>query len=298
MKPNNLSEENWSDLQKSGERLSQVFDETLSRIEPGVRHLEIAEFAEAQIRELGGEPAFPVNINIDEEASHAIPTADDDGTFGDSDIVTLDMGVHVNGWCSDAAVSIDLSGEHGDLVAASDAALAAALDSIEAGVHTGIVGQTIEQTVREYGFRPIVNLSGHGLGHYDAHTDPNVPNIGSDNGVELTEGDILAVETFATTGRGRVTEGSEERIFRLDNDRPVRSRRGRRLLDTLRETRQNLPFTTRWYDIPGIDMTVRRLENQGILLGDPVLKEESGALVSQSEHTIVVTTNGCEVMTR
>lgn len=298
MELNNSSDENWSCLQKSCEVLSRTFDETLGRIEPGVGQLEIAELAETRIGELGGEPAFPVNINVNNEASHAIPAADDETTFGDTDIVTLDMGVHVDGWCSDAAVSVDLSGEHGDLVAASDAALAAALDTIAAGVHTGIVGQTIERTVREYGYQPIVNLSGHGLGHYDAHTDPNVPNTGSDNGVELTEGDVLAVETFASTGRGRVTEGSEKRIFRLDNDRPVRSRRGRQLLETLRETRRSLPFTTRWYDVPGIEMTVRQLERQGVLRSDPVLKEESDAFVSQSEHTLVVNANGCEVMTR
>ncbi|KZN24643.1 type II methionyl aminopeptidase [Haladaptatus sp. R4] len=293
-----ISDENWSNLQKSGGVLSQVFDETTSRIEPGVKHIEIAEYAETRIRELGGEPAFPVNINIDEEASHAILGADDDSTFGDADLVTLDMGVHVDGWCSDAAVTVDLSGEHGDLVAASDAALDAALDSIEAGVHTGTVGHAIERTIRESGFRPIVNLSGHGLGHYEAHTDPSLPNVGSDEGTELAEGDVLAVETFATTGRGRVTEGSEERIFRLDDDRPVRDRRARELLDTLRETRQSLPFTTRWYDIPGLDVTVKRLVNRGVLRADPVLKEKSGALVSQSEHTVVVTADGCEVTTQ
>jgi methionyl aminopeptidase len=97
------------------------------------------------------------------------------------------MGVHVDGWCSDAAVTLDLSGEHGDLVAASDAAFEAALDTIEAGVHTGTVGRTIEQTIQESGFRPIVNLSGHGLGRYEAHTDPSLPNVGSDEGTELAE---------------------------------------------------------------------------------------------------------------
>ncbi|ELZ02714.1 type II methionyl aminopeptidase [Natrialba asiatica] len=298
MAPGDLSEEAWLDLQKAGEILSQVFDETIPRIEPGVSRFEIADHAETRIRDLGGNPAFPVNINVNEEASHAIPTTADESTFDDSDLVTLDMGVHVNGWCSDAAVTIDLSGTHDELVAASDAALAAALRTIEAGVHTGTVGHSIEQAIRDRGFRPVVNLAGHGLGHYDAHTDPMLPNTGSDNGIELSEGDVLAVETFATTGRGRVTEGSDERIFRLDADRPVRDRRGRKLLDTLRETRRNLPFTTRWYDISGLTMTVRNLERKGVLKSDPVLKAERGALVSQSEHTAVVTANGCTVTTR
>lgn len=293
-----LSEESWSNLQKSGEILSQIFDETIPQIEPGVKQLEVAEHAENRIRELGGEPAFPANINIDEEASHSIPATDDESTFTDSDMVTLDMGVHVNGWCSDAAVTIDLSGEHDDLITASDKALEAALDTVKSGVHTGEVGNAIEQTIREHGFQPVVNLSGHGLGQYDAHTDPNIPNTGSDNGVELTEGDILAVETFATTGRGRVTEGSEERIFRLDTDRPLRDRRGRQLLETLRETRRNLPFTTRWYDISGLDVTVRQLTTKGILRGDAVLKVEQGEFVSQSEHTVIVTTEGCEITTQ
>ncbi len=62
-------------MPRSGRDLAQVRDEAAERVEPGVTHLEVAEHAEDAIRELGGKPAFPVNISIDEEAAHATPSA-------------------------------------------------------------------------------------------------------------------------------------------------------------------------------------------------------------------------------
>jgi methionyl aminopeptidase len=85
----------------------------------GVSLLEVAETAEEEIRDLGGEPAFPVNISVNEEASHAPPGIDDEATFG-ADMVCLDIGVHVDGWIADAATTVDLTGND-DLVEASEA---------------------------------------------------------------------------------------------------------------------------------------------------------------------------------
>ncbi len=70
--------------------------EAAERVEVGDSHLEVAQWAEDKIRELGGKPAFPVNISIDEEAAHATPERDDDATFGEA-MVNLDIGVHVDG---------------------------------------------------------------------------------------------------------------------------------------------------------------------------------------------------------
>jgi methionyl aminopeptidase len=290
-----LTSEEYEKYREAGEILTTVLKEAKERVEVGASMLEVAEFAEERARDLGGGLAFPTNVSIDEEASHATPGRDDDATFGE-DLVCLDVGVHVDGYIADAATTVDLRGVP-DLVEASEAALDAALETVEAGVHTGEVGAAVETTIDGYGYNPIVNLSGHGLGKYDAHTGPNIPNRAVDSGIELEAGMVLAIEPFATTGSGKVSEGADEEIFELLETKNVRNRRARDLQETIEAEFGQLPFATRWLDSRRASMSLRRLKAASAVRGYPVLKEADGELVSQAEHTIIVTEDGCEVMT-
>ena len=290
-----LDDETVEKYREAGTVLREVLDEAADRVEPGVTHLEVAEFAEERIRERADGCAFPANISVNEEASHATPGRDDATEFGE-DVVCLDCGVHVDGYIADAAVTVDHAGEP-ELVEAAEEALDAALDAIGPGVETGEVGAEIEDVIRGYGFNPILNLSGHGVAQWDAHTGPNIPNRGTDRGVKLEVGDVVAVEPFATTGSGKVSEGSKEEIYSLETERSVRNRQAREVMEQVTERYRTLPFATRWLDVSRAEMAVRRLERQGVLHGYPVLKEDDGALVSQAEHTVVVTEDGCEVIT-
>jgi len=279
---------------EAGDILTTVMGEAAERVEVGATHLEVADYAEERIRELGGEPAFPVNISIDEEASHAAPGAEDDTEFGE-DMVCLDVGVHVDGHIADAATTVDLSGDP-ELVEAAEEALDAAIDAVEPGVHTGEIGAEIQDVIEAYGYKPVVNLTGHGMDVYDAHTGPNVPNRAVDSGVELQAGDVLAIEPFATTGTGKVGEGTDTEIYEVVGSGNVRDRRARQLLEDL-ERFDGLPFAARWLDGARAEMSLQRLERADIVRSYPVLKESDGVLVSQDEHTLVVTEDGCDVLT-
>jgi methionine aminopeptidase, type II (EC 3.4.11.18) len=291
-----LEAEQYENHREAGEILATVRAEAVERVEVGTSQLEVAEHIEDRIRELGGQPAFPVNVSIDEEAAHATPTADDDATFGE-EMVNLDIGVAVDGWLADSAITVDLSGNP-NLVEASAEALEAAIDLVEPGVQTGEIGATIEETIDGYGYNPVVNLTGHGLGHWEQHTEPNIPNRAVSQGVELTVGDVVAVEPFATDGAGKVSEGSDEAIFALEQERSVRNRQAREVLEQVTDQFRTLPFATRWLDSARAEMALRRLKRQDIIHGYPVLKEADGRLVSQKEHTVMVTEDGCEVTTR
>ena len=291
-----LSSAQYENHREAGEILAQVREEAADRVEVGASHLELAEWTEERIRELGGQPAFPVNISIDEEAAHATPSADDSSTFGE-EMINLDIGVHIDGWLADTAITVDLSG-HADLAEAPEAALDAALDLVEPGVETGEIGAAIEEVIDDYGYNPVVNLTGHGLGRWDQHTPPNIPNRAVSQSVELESGDVVAVEPFATDGGGKVSEGSDEQIFALDREQSVRNRDARQALEQITEEFRTLPFATRWLDVDRPEMALRRLERQNVVHGYPVLKEDEGALVSQKEHTVIVTEDGCEVTTR
>src|SRR3972149_8203936 len=113
---------------KAGKILSEVRKETAKKVKEGVSVLSVAQFAEDMIRERGGDPAFPVNISRNDEAAHSTPSPDDKSVFG-KDMVKLDIGVHIDGYIADPAVTVDLSGNP-DLVEAAEAALGRALKFI------------------------------------------------------------------------------------------------------------------------------------------------------------------------
>ncbi|WP_435070144.1 type II methionyl aminopeptidase [Haloplanus sp. C73] len=290
-----LDEETVEKYRQAGEALRTVLDEAAEMVEPGVTHLEVAEHAETRIDELADGPAFPVNISVDEEASHSTPARDDDTEFGE-EMVCLDVGVHVDGYIADAATTVDLSGNP-EMVEAAEEALDVAIDAVEPGADTGTIGGEIEDVIRGYGYTPVLNLSGHGVEQWDAHTGPNIPNRGIEHGAELEVGDVVAIEPFATDGRGKVSEGNKEEIYGLERERSVRNRQAREVLDVVTSEYRTLPFAARWLDVSRAEMALRRLKQQDVIHGYPVLKEEEGCLVSQAEHTLIVTEDGCEVTT-
>lgn len=290
-------ESNLEKNREAGEILSEVREEAAKRVEVGTPLLEVAEFAEDLIREKGGKPAFPVNISVNEEAAHATPSRDDDAKFGE-DMINLDIGVHIDGWIADTAITVDLSG-HDELAEASRAALEAALDVVEAGVSTAEIGRVVEETIEGYGYNPVYNLTGHGLGEYVQHTSPTIPNHAVDQGVELEEGMVIAIEPFATDGSGKVNEGGSKQIYSLNEmGARVRSRSARDLIEHVEEEYRTLPFAKRWLPEERLNMTLNRLETRDIIHGYPVLKEKKGKLVSQTEHTVIVQEGGCEITTR
>jgi methionyl aminopeptidase len=283
----------------AGRILAEVREEAIERIKEGVSLLEVAEFVENSIREKGGEPAFPCNISRNEEAAHATPSIDDKAVFG-KDIVKLDIGTHIDGYIGDSAVTVDLSGNNDGLVKASEAALNEAIKIIRDGVSTVEIGEVIENTIREQGYKPVVNLTGHGLMRYNSHAPPTIPNVKYEHGVILRENDVVAIEPFATDaqGAGKVVESGNAEIYSLIKAKPVRLREAKKLLEEIKKY-QGLPFAKRWLPRERLDLALRMLENtKGVLRDYPVLREEEKGLISQAEHTIIVKEDGCEVTTK
>ncbi|MGC9514440.1 type II methionyl aminopeptidase [Methanocrinis sp.] len=280
---------------KAGDILARIRDEASSMIDVGVSILEVANYVEETTRDLGGEPAFPCNISRDRVAAHDTPRPQDESVFGE-EMVKLDIGVHVDGYIADSAVSVDLGG-HPDLVEASRAGLAAAIELVEPGVDTAELGGAIEDAINGYGYSSVANLTGHGLSRYQAHGEPSIPNRAIEKGVLLSAGDVIAIEPFATDGVGRISEAREAEIFSLVAKRPVRSPPARALLKQVQENYSTLPFARRWLSGDRIDYAIGQLLRAGVLRRYPLLWEAEGALVSQAEHTVIVTESGREVTT-
>ncbi len=280
--------------EKAGEIVRKVKEEVVKLVKPGVKLLEVAEFVESRIVELGGKPAFPCNISINSDAAHFTPKRNDERVFKEGDIVKIDIGAHVDGYIADSAITIDL-GDHEDLVKCAERALEKAIEVVHAGVNTAEIGEVIEKTIREFGFRPIVNLTGHGLDRYVAHAPPTIYNVKVDKGVELKEGMVIAIEPFATDGAGRVVERGECEIFSLIAVKKLRLKQEREFVRHVAENYRTLPFARRWVNVS--DIVLARLVKQGVLRAYPVLTEVNNGLVSQFEHTLIVEEDGCKVIT-
>jgi len=300
----NQSEENKQKMienyLKSGQIAQSVRKDVHSLVNPGASALDIAESIEKSILDSGAKPAFPVNISINDIAAHYTPTYDDTLLIGEKDLVKVDFGVAIDGCICDNAISIDLSEENSKLLEASKSALDNAISAIKPGVGNGEIGKIIEDTINSFGFKSIDNLTGHKLEPYNLHAGVDVPNVKADSDYHFKEGDIFAIEPFATTGTGSVQDQSQVEIFSVVSDGKIRMRSSRELLINIVNSHLTLPFAKRWVMRSAkskivASASLRELLNCGCLYPYPVLREVAKGLVSQFEHTIIVEHDGARV---
>ena len=180
---------------KAGRIAAEALGYGKSLIKKGAHILDVTEKITAKIKDLGGELGFPVNISMDDQAAHNTAKINDDFKF-DNEIVKLDVGVHIDGFIGDTACTIDLSGEHPELVKASEEALANAIKIIKPGVTLGEIGKVIEQAITKYELQPVRNLSGHGLDEFMNHAAPQIPNFDTGDKTKLEKGQVIAIEYF------------------------------------------------------------------------------------------------------
>ncbi len=277
---------------KAGEIASEVRKYGKKLIKPGVSLLEVSNKVEKRIFELGGKPAFPAQFSINNIAAHYTPLIDDDSKFKEGDLVKFDHGVHINGAIADTAVSVDL-GNNSKLIKASEKALNTALELVKPGITNGEIGAAIDETITNAGFKPIKNLSGHGLSEYVVHTPPSMVNYDSGERIKLKKGQIIAIEPFASTGMGLVVEGKGSQIYSLAEIKSTRNKQARDILKFVKEEYKTLPFAKRnlltKFNKFQIAVGVTNLLREGILREYGVLPEKDpSSLVAQTEHTIIV----------
>jgi methionyl aminopeptidase len=290
-------------FRQAGKAASKVREESKSLIMVGESLLDIAETIEQMIAEEGGKPAFPVNISINDIAAHYTPEFESENALGETDLVKIDLGIEMNGALSDTAYTVDLDGKNGKLVKASDDALDNAIKSIRPGVTVGEIGGVIEQTIKGYGFNPISNLSGHMIKSNELHAGVEIPNIKTNDPYQFQAGDIFAVEPFSTTGQGHVEDLEQVEIFSIYMPSKVRMRQSRKIVEHVMQNYGMLPFAERWVRKSFqskllVSAALKELLQSHFIRGYPVLREVSRGLVSQTEHTVLVTDDGCEVLTK
>lgn len=288
-----MDKEDIEKLKKAGKITAQVREYGKGLVVKDALMVDVLDKIEEKIIELGGKPAFPAQISCNHIAAHYCPDDEDKTVFSDQ-LVCLDVGVHVDGFIGDTAVTVDLSGKYNDLIKAAEEALENAIKIIKPGVTLGEIGKAIQETIQSYNFAPVKNLSGHGLGKYEVHTKPNIPNFDNGNQTKIEKGMVFAIEPFASTGAGVVQDSGTATVFELTNKKPVRTMITRQVLKEI-ESYDNLPFTTRWLTRKfgaKAKFALREMGQLGMLHEHPPLADKDKGMISQAEHSILVDDDG------
>jgi len=201
-------------IRRSGRIIGALYKAVNDVLVPGVSTARLDAFAEDFIRSHNGAvPAFKglygfpgaICISVNEEIVHGIPSSR--RILAEGDIVSLDTGVRLEGWCSDSAWTFavgEVDTESARLLAVTEAALSAAADAALPGGFIGDIGQAVEDCVRPSGFSVVRDLVGHGIGR-EVHEAPQVPNHGiRGEGPRLRVGMVLAIEPMIAVGTHRI----------------------------------------------------------------------------------------------
>jgi methionyl aminopeptidase len=287
----------------SGKILRESREEIRKFVREDMPIIQVCEKAESLIREKGGKPAFPCNVSINEVAAHYTSPPNDEKRIPENAVVKVDMGVHVDGYVTDTACTVCFNPEHRNMQMAAEHALAAAIESIHGDMATSQIGVIIEKNIKNLGFKPISNLTGHSVGRYLIHAGTSIPNVTQISFGKVKTGRVYAIEPFVTVPEavGRVENSPEVTIFRLVKVKSVKNAYAKKLLKYMDENFRTLPFAERWLKgvIPENQYreAFKELFKRKAVMGYPVFVEVSRKPVTQAEHTVFLTESNCEVLT-
>lgn len=292
------------DYLKAGSIAAEVREMVRTKDWIGKTVYEICEEIEGEITKRGAKCAFPVNTSINEIAAHYTAEPNDPITIKDTDLVKIDLGAQINGYIADTAVTVCYDPQFDGLVQAAEESLGNAMSMIKAGVKASDIGRTIEATIKQLGFKPIANLSGHSLDQYTIHAGKSIPNIWSIGGFSLSENSAYACEPFVTTenGGGFVRNGQIKNIFALNSRKKTKNDEADKLLDFIWDNFNMLPFALRWITKEWEEKKARELLEilikKKAVQAYPVLLEINEQRVAQAEHTFIPNQNGVIITTK
>ncbi len=279
-------------IRKAGKISSQVRREGAKLFVPEASCLEVMDYCENRIQELGGQIAW-AQMAINDTAAHFCPKDGDETKLKEGDLVKIDIGVHQDGWIADNAMTIEVgnSDKYKGMIKAAQNALRSAIKLVEPGRQLWELGEAQSSEAEALGFNTIKNLSGHTIDQYKVHAGVSIPSFNNKDKTELQEDWQIAIEPFVTDGDGMIKEKGEGTIFMIEKDKGVRSPYARKILDDVKSL-NGLPFTTRWltrkFGKGGTALGLRELQKIGIVNAYPPLVEVSSGIVSQFEHSMIV----------
>ncbi len=287
----------------SGRILREAREEMRGFVHENMPIIEVCEKAEGLIRQKGGKPAFPVNVSINEVAAHYTSPPRDKSVIPPNSVVKVDLGVQLDGYVTDTAFTACYNPEYTPMVQTAEAALKVAIEQVHGDVPLSRIGGAVEDAIKNRGYKPISNLTGHSVGRYLNHAGTSIPNVHQVTIGKLHTNEVYALEPFVTTfdAAGYIEDINQKTIFRLVKNKGAKTQPAKQLLKHIEENCHTLPFAERWLQnvLPKQQYTeaFKELLKTKCITAYPVFVEITGKVVTQAEHTILVTENGCDTLT-
>ena len=287
----------------SGRILRETREEMRAYVKENMLVIDVCEKTEGLIRAKGGKPAFPCNVSINEVVAHYTAPPGDTLRIPEGSTVKVDLGVHVDGYVTDSAFTASFNSEGRSMVSTAEQALKTALENIHGDMALGKIGGLIETSIKNRGFKPISNLTGHSVGRYLIHAGLSIPNVAQVSLSKVKTGEVYAIEPFVTLpdAVGRVDDSPQSTIYRLLKAKAVKSESAKKLLKYIESNFRTLPFAERWVInvVPKEQHKVafKELLAAKAIMSYPVFVEVSKKPVAQAEHTVLLKDEGCEVLT-
>ncbi|CAB1413866.1 unnamed protein product [Pleuronectes platessa] len=313
------NEEVWNDFRQAAEAHRQVRQHVRSFLKPGMTMIEICERLEDCSRKLIKENrldaglAFPTGCSLNHCAAHYTPNAGDTTVLQYDDVCKIDFGTHINGRIIDCAFTVTFNPKYDKLLEAVQDATNTGIKNAGIDVRLCDVGEAIQEVMesyeveldgKTYQVKPIRNLNGHSIGQYRIHAGKTVPIVKGGEATRMEEGEVYAIETFGSTGKGVVHDDMDCSHYMKNFDVghvPIRLPRAKHLLNVINEHFGTLAFCRRWLDRLGESkylMALKNLCDLGIVDPYPPLCDTKGCYTAQFEHTILLRPTCKEVVSR
>ena len=309
----------YDDLRQSAEVHRQVRKYVCNFVQPGMLMSDLCQRLEEKSRELiqanglNSGIAFPTGCSLDWVAAHWTPNAGDKTVLEYDNVCKLDFGTHVNGRIIDCAFTLAFNPVYENLLVAVRDATAAGIKASGIDVRICDVGAEIQEVMESheveiagkvYPVKCIRNLNGHSIGQYQIHAGKSVPIVaGTDDVPKMEEGEIYAIETFGSTGKGFVIEDLEVSHYMKDfhyrGGADIRAKGARSLLNTINKNFGTLAFCRRYLDRLGESkylLSLKQLCDAGVIDPYPPLCDVRGCFTAQYEHTIALRPTKKEIL--
>ncbi|DAZ98064.1 TPA: LOW QUALITY PROTEIN: hypothetical protein N0F65_001939 [Lagenidium giganteum] len=299
-------------------------------MKPGVKLIDLCTQLENKNRELVEEAGFargigfPTGCSLNHVAAHYTPNTGDNTVLSYGDVMKIDFGTQVDGRIIDSAFTVAFDPQFDPLLEAARMATEEGIKHAGIDARLGDIGAAIQEVMesevtidgKTYPVKSIRNLNGHSIGPYQIHAGKSVPIVKGGDNTKMEEGEIFAIETFGSTGRGFVVEEGECSHYAKTFDAPhvpLRLPRAKNLLRHITRTFGTLPFCRRWLEREDGGsatinpkgakqekylMALKNLVDNGIVTAYPPLVDIKGSYTAQYEHTIILRPTCKEILSR
>jgi methionyl aminopeptidase len=286
----------WEYYARASRSVNRALAKAQYSLHAGIPLLSLAELIEREIVCQGALPAFPVSLAVNEEVAYCSPSTATVTTLERGDLLKIDVGAHVAGYIVDTAITLEIeTARHARLIRAAERTLQAALRLTRDGSSTSFIAQHIEHCIAREGFRTVCAYYGHSIDRFKLHGAVTIARS-PDTDVQLSEGDVIAVEVMPISGRVALKPKDAE-IYSLQPHFDVihLSIGARNLFSHLIAAYGVLPFSVRWLDVTESARYAALCEllKNGGLVAYPRLQGAHNSVVAHVERSIIVTKNGC-----